>query len=521
MNANAPYASPFIVQQVCCACLALSIAYMQWYFRDACNTHILRAIVIINVCQFVQEIMYAYSTYMLIMIMRRKNDITYKFSLFDQAEVLHLLVGSFVIHGLRLITCAYPVAVFAKKAFPVEFLCRIRFAPNRTRGISLAQAKRADNADKRESNLLFYVAVVLSVLCIATDITYYMCNDAKRIGHTAISLIYTICLSVIYYHYRKERRTMFLKILAVLSIIIINSSIHTLYVFVEAMFTGRLYYVLNKNIGNFVINGSYFFLSLGLALLSFKSIIFCFQTIITHTPLYTQPVAIMRSLRWLITLAYVLIAVTALEILFTMTMYKLFSTRIDFILGTEFFLWINSISTCLLQIWVCKHERFQRCVIILIIQLISDCSTILLLIMVQAGIVQTVIAMMTRHSKTLQYASARIFYIVIDHILQIIQWALNICSLGIALMVLDKMGTEDETDNPAFDNENFHVPSMRELLTIEQSNSETNRTRCSVFDRSANIDYIWGESVISFDDNDNCDNRQDTNTNEHDSDMND
>uniref|UniRef100_A0A1I8ED94 Uncharacterized protein n=1 Tax=Wuchereria bancrofti TaxID=6293 RepID=A0A1I8ED94_WUCBA len=119
---------------------------MQWYFRDACNTHILRAIVIINVCQFVQEIMYAYSTYMLIMIMRRKNDITYKFSLFDQAEVLHLLVGSFVIHGLRLITCAYPVAVFAKKAFPVEFLCRIRFAPNRTRGISLAQAKRADNA---------------------------------------------------------------------------------------------------------------------------------------------------------------------------------------------------------------------------------------------------------------------------------------------------------------------------------------------------------------------------------------
>ncbi|EJW70079.1 hypothetical protein WUBG_19014, partial [Wuchereria bancrofti] len=109
----------------------------------------------------------------------------------------------------------------------------------------------------------------------------------------------------------------------------------------------------------------------------------------------------------------------------------------------------------------------------------------------------------------------------IDHILQIIQWALNICSLGIALMVLDKMGTEDETDNPAFDNENFHVPSMRELLTIEQSNSETNRTRCSVFDRSANIDYIWGESVISFDDNDNCDNRQDTNTNEHDSDMND
>lgn len=61
---------------------------MQWHFRDACNTHILRAIVIMNVCQFVQEITYAYSTYMLIMIMGRKNNVTSKFTLFDQAEVI-------------------------------------------------------------------------------------------------------------------------------------------------------------------------------------------------------------------------------------------------------------------------------------------------------------------------------------------------------------------------------------------------------------------------------------------------
>lgn len=51
-------------------------------------------------------------------------------------------------------------------------------------------------------------------------------------------------------------------------------------------------------------------------------------------------------------------------------MYKLHSTKIDLVLSTELFLWINSISICLLQIWVCKHERFQRCVIILIVQVL-------------------------------------------------------------------------------------------------------------------------------------------------------
>uniref|UniRef100_A0AAF5Q6F0 Uncharacterized protein n=1 Tax=Wuchereria bancrofti TaxID=6293 RepID=A0AAF5Q6F0_WUCBA len=286
-------------------------------------------------------------------------------------NLVRKIISSF---ATRLITCAYPVVVFAKKAFSVEFLCRIRFAPNRTHGLALRKLSELIMRHKRESNLLFCVAMVLSVLCIATDITYYLCNDAKRIGHTAISLNYKICLS---------------NILAVLSIIIINLSIHTLYVFVEVMFTGCSFSkikALEIFIGNFVINGSYFFLSLG------------------YDNAHTQPLTIMlrQSLHWLISLSYVLIAVTALEILFTMTMYKLFSTRIDFILGTEFFLWINSISTCFFS-------------------------------------------------------------------------SLNDMTLKLIAYV----------------------------------------------DRSANIDYIWGESEISFDDDDNCDNRQDTNTSEHDSDMND
>ncbi|VDM92625.1 unnamed protein product, partial [Litomosoides sigmodontis] len=366
MNANASYSASFIVQQVCCASISLSVAYMQWYFRNACNTHILRVIVVMNVCQFVQEITYTYSTYMLIMTAGRKSDITpSKFDAFAKPEASYLLIGTLVIHSLRLITYVYPVTVFSKKAFLAEILCRIRFFANRQRGISAAQAKHDDNADKQESRLLFYCGLIVSTACIATDITYYVWSNARRVGHTGVSLIYTICLVLIYYHYRKERRIMFLKLLAVLSIIILNSSIHTIYVFGEAMFTGRLYLIANRSAENIVINSSYFLLSLCLILLSAKSTIFCFRTITKHTPLYTQPTSIMVPLRWLTILAYVILAIIITEILFTAI-------------------------------------------------LLSDCSTTMLLILAQSGIVQAVLAVMTRtrHHKALLHTNTRIFYIV-------------------------------------------------------------------------------------------------------------
>uniref|UniRef100_A0A0R3RS73 G protein-coupled receptor n=1 Tax=Elaeophora elaphi TaxID=1147741 RepID=A0A0R3RS73_9BILA len=398
MSANAPYASSFIVQHICCTCSSLSIAYMQWRVRDACNMHILRIIIVMNVCQFVQEVTYAYSTYMLIMIAGRKSGMpANRFDTVDQPEVVHLLIGSFAIHCVRLLTCTYPVAYFAKKAFPIEVLRCIRFLSNHQRGISAAQAKQAAHA------------------------------------------------------------------------------------------------------------GAYFFLAIGLIVLSAKSTLFCFRTITQHTPLCTQSVAIIGPLRWLTNLAYALIVTVSIEILFTALMYKFFSTRIDFVLGTELFLWINSISTCLLQIWVCKHERFQRCVIILIVQLISDCLTTLLLILVQASIVQTVVIMMTRHSRTFRHTSPRIIYIVIDHVLQIVQWALNICSLGLALVVLDRVETEDDdfSDGTVEDDvflgqsmrdllsrDILQAPTMGDLLVTEynsptyelftiEDNPETDHTRCS------------------------------------------
>lgn len=123
---------------------------------------------------------------------------------------------------------------------------------------------------------------------------------------------------------------------------------------------------------------------------------------------------------------------------------------------------------------------------------------------------------------------------------------LNICSLGLTLIVLSGLETEDRdfnegADNTTFEDEVFHGQSMRELLTDELLHAPTlnelltfervadiSRAGCSVFDNSADVDYIRGDSHISFDDetdeggnntikdNSNRIIRQDTNTDEQD-----
>ncbi|VDK79499.1 unnamed protein product [Onchocerca ochengi] len=335
------------------------------------------------------------------------------------------------------------------------------------------QASRADTADKEESKLIFCGVAILSAVAITTDIAYNIFTEVQRIGSTGISLLY--------------------KLLVVLSIAILNSSVHTIYTYAEALFTNQLYDIINKSIRN------YFFISLGLTVLSIKSAIYCFRTITGHTALYAQPITIIVPLRWLTFLAYILITVITIEIVFTVIMYRFFSTKLDLVLGTKLFLWVNTISTCLLQIWICKYERFQRCVIILVVQLISDCLTTLLLIMVQANIVKTVITIMTLRSKTFQHANARIFYIAVDHILQIIQWVLNICSLGVTLIVLDATETGGDDSNEAVDNLAFfsdeisYAPSMNELLAIEHPD-EMERTDSSIDHRPATSDYLLAET---------------------------
>ncbi|VDM99609.1 unnamed protein product [Thelazia callipaeda] len=78
---NIPFASSFIVQQICCTFSSLLIARMQWQFRDYINTYISRFIVIMNVCQLVQELTYAYSTFMMMMFVNNEtNSLLLRFS---------------------------------------------------------------------------------------------------------------------------------------------------------------------------------------------------------------------------------------------------------------------------------------------------------------------------------------------------------------------------------------------------------------------------------------------------------
>ncbi|VDK89649.1 unnamed protein product, partial [Litomosoides sigmodontis] len=92
----------------------------------------------------------------------------------------------------------------------------------------------------------------------------------------------------------------------------------------------------------------------------------------------------------------------------------------------------------------------------------------------------------------------------VDHLLQVIQWALGICSLGLALVVLDGVETEEDdfsvaAHNPAVEDEGFFGRSMRELLhspeiselLITERNPTTDRSSCSIYDN-----YIISKLVM-------------------------
>lgn len=83
------------------------------------------------------------------------------------------------------------------------------------------------------------------------------------------------------------------------------------------------------NLNEITFSGSSFFLSLGLAALSIKSTVFCFRTITKHTPLYTQPVTVIGPLRWLASLAYALILIVIIEMIFTAIVSLNFSVKLN------------------------------------------------------------------------------------------------------------------------------------------------------------------------------------------------
>lgn len=51
---------------------------------------------------------------------------------------------------------------------------------------------------------------MLVFLCAVTDMIYALFGSVRRVGSTGVSLIYTICLLIAFYYYRRDKRTVFL-----------------------------------------------------------------------------------------------------------------------------------------------------------------------------------------------------------------------------------------------------------------------------------------------------------------------
>ncbi|VDK50285.1 unnamed protein product [Anisakis simplex] len=111
--------------------------------------------------------------------------------------------------------------------------------------------------------------------------------------------------------------------------------------------------------------------------------------------------------------------------------------------------WISVLSTCVLQKWVCMYERYQSCLIILVLQLVVESLTTLSFLSAQTSYIQLVLSL-TRSPTDIDKLKRllpidHLVVVLIDHGLQIFQWLIALCSLGFSLIIADEMITEPQS----------------------------------------------------------------------------
>ncbi|VDN58409.1 unnamed protein product [Dracunculus medinensis] len=435
------YIQSYVVQQLCCASLALIMAIVQSVLQKRSTRIINITIVVMNSCQLAQELAHAWSTYYVCIYMKSVAVHVDSNLLFDQVMISITLL----IHGCRLILCALVTASLSGYAFEEEMLKRIIFQPDPDRLVSVAQAAQASRHDELCSLFLFLESVILALAYIALDISYFTLNITRRTltASTGISLFYALFLALSFHIYRRDHITIALKVGCVFAIILLNCSLHTIYMFGEEFLIGTL-------------NIKLFSVDLIIAVYSTFIAIHCLRfntrTILTHTVLQSQPSCISALLKMLNHLATINFLTLTLEFSLILIMkvgWKMNDPSINFGIHD----WISVLSTFVLQKWVCLYERYQSCLLILILQLVVECITTLSFLSAQTNYIQLMISLarsnanINRLRQLLPVDHIIIILVYTDHSLQVLQWAISLCSLGFSLIVLNEIVVDKNETN--------------------------------------------------------------------------
>lgn len=437
------YVQSYIVQQLCCALLALMLALIQRIFQNRTNRVIAAVIVVINACQFAQELAHAWNAYYVCIYIKSLAPHVGENIVFDQVMISITLL----VHGVRLLLCALIIAQFSGQAFGKEVNRQVLFIHNPELLTSATEVARAAHNDAANSQSLFCLSAVISLLYVAVDIGYFCASSARRTltASTGISLFYTLFIALSFHLYRRKHLMIALKVSAVFSIVLCNSAAHTIYVFVQDIWLGAMIIKVMAGATAAVLHGFELFLSICSLILGIATLRFSTRTVLLHTTLQTQPACIKNPLKMVDHLATINILTVALEFSLILIMkfgWKMGDPAVNFgVLD-----WISALSACVLQKWVVKYERYQSCLIILVLQLVAESLTTLPFLAAQTGYIQLMLSLARSANLDKLRQVLPIDHIIIiltDHALQVLQWAVALCSLGFSLILLEETVTEE------------------------------------------------------------------------------
>uniref|UniRef100_A0A0M3I257 G protein-coupled receptor n=1 Tax=Ascaris lumbricoides TaxID=6252 RepID=A0A0M3I257_ASCLU len=444
------YVQSYTMQQLCCALLALILALLQGILQTRCNPLITTTIAIMNICQLAQELAHAWNAYYVCIYIKSLAAHVGDDLFFDQVMISITLL----VHGFRLVLCALVIAALCRIAFDEEMNRHIVFKPDPERLISISEVSQASRADECASARFFYAAATLSVAYIFVDVGYFCMRSARRTltASTGISLFYAFFIALSFHLYRKRRIAIALKVCSVFAIVLCNSALHTIYMFGQELLLGSLSEKMFSSRSNALLHGADIFLALFSAVLAIKSLRFDMRTVLLHHRLLSQPSCINGPLKMLNYLANINILTVAFE--FSLILVMKFGWRMsDPAVNFGVLDWISVLSTCVLQKWVCMYERYQSCLIVLVLQLVVECLTTLSFLSAQTNYIQLMLSLARSRAdidKLRQLLPIdHIIIVLTDHGLQVLQWAVALCSLGFSLVVLDEVVTERDPDTPA------------------------------------------------------------------------
>lgn len=450
----------YMVHEFSCSLLSLSLAVLQITGFVNSNSVILKAVFIMNLCQFVQELQIGSSAFFTAFYIQKLSQ---AIQMKDISFRMIIVILNLIAHVCRMAMCGVTGWIIGPIVWDnvlqlrvVRKIDRERLTANQDYLLALA----------KENRWLLYICAWASVIAI---------------GHFALNTVYVIMGSVIEALMIAAGTSFLFSLLVLAAIILYLKKRYRLALICCSYFTLNLFVSAGLMVTSFIqdiifgVSGPssrYAFLYLsdvGLSVLtlivSVKVLKFCMRTLLETFTLTKQPLHVQKAVKFLRNIG--LFSLLTIGIEFCL----LLELRIDAMAGhlsmtSSIHDWLITTVQSVFLYWVTKHERYQCVLLVLIFQLANVSLVSLDLLAQQTDLMQMLITLLFQHGQLSQNLRTSIPNFPIDHFvvilvlhfLQITQWFMSVLSLGICVYIIDSIVEDDSVKSN--DNHEISVLGM-------------------------------------------------------------